>query len=299
MSAHKPKVKVGNFGNVKTFYISEFNFGSKTVSSEELKMEVFGKLSQRIAEKYRYNDTILIERMTMPYYNEKAFFIIENDNSAYKLPWLDNGFVTKSNKKGLAIRIISSKVEVKTVLKCVEYAILNQKKLNRNLITVNFKYGEDNNMPLKVNSDDFINEIIAQPSALVEELMNTEILLLDNGALRTEISWKNNDFIFTKNTKYLKEDNVYKNEYVSHKVSDFKYYIDSFDSSYFIIFNDVNIFTYFDGLEENTSPKINVENNWYAFNLARENLGNKIILYDTNEYFYVYNINKKLLQKIE
>lgn len=297
LTAHKPKVKVANFGNVKTFYISEFNFGSKTVSSEELKMEIFGKISQRIAEKYGYNDTILIERMTMPYYNTKDFFIIENENSAHKLPWLNNGFVAKSNKRGLAIRIISSKMEVKTVLKCVEYAILNQKKLNKHLITVNFQYNLNDKIPLEVSSDDFINEIITKPSELVEEMMNTEIFLVKD---QQTIQWKNDEFVFGVNTEGLKDDNLYKALYSSHRIHDFLYYIESYYSDYFLIFKDTKTFTFFNGLLENTVENLKVETqSWGPFQLIKEKIGSRIIFYDTLDYFYLYNINKKLLQKIE
>jgi len=299
LTAHKPKFKVGNFGNVKTSFRSGFNFGGKIIESQEMKIHIIGKLSETIAKRLSFKDTLMIEYEKSS--NKNKLVILENDNSNYKLLGLNEGHIIKSNGKGLAVRIADENINVTDVLKLIEYSIVNRKKLNKSLISTdyNYSYSNENKINVLANSEDFIQKIIQNKSDLINEIIKSEILLLDNGSLRTEISWKNNEFIFARNTKYLEEDNAYKNEYVSYKVSDFKYYIDSFDSSYFLIFNEVNTFTYFDGLEENTSLKINVENNLYAFNLARERLGNKIILYDTSEYFYIYDIRKKLLQKIE
>lgn len=301
LSAHKPKVRVETFGNVKTYFSSGFNFGEKTIESEELKMQIIGKLSKVISGKLRYSDTVLIERRTYNAHNpNQKLFILENNNSQYKIPVLDDGVVLKSNNNGLSIRIVSDKIEITDILKLVEYSILNREKLNNKLISIDYYFSEKSKLSVLANTEDLIQEIIKKESKLIEQIINDEIVLLDNGSLRNEISWNNNEFIFSINTKKLKDDNVYKNHYVNYRVSDFRYYIDSFDSSYFIIFNNTNTFTYFDGVNENTSPKINIEKkNGYAFKLIREKLGDKIILYDTPDYFYVYNIKKKLLQKIE
>lgn len=283
---------------MKTFFRSGFNFGDKIIESQEMKIHIIGKLSETIAKKLNFRDTLMIEYERS--LSKSRLIILENDNSNYKLLGLNQGSIIKSNGNGLAVRIADENINVKDILKLVEHSILNRKKLNKSLIPINYPYNyEGDKIAVLANSEVFIQKIIQRESPLINEIIKDEVEWLDNGSLRTEISWKNNEFIFAKNTKYLKEDNAYKNEYVNYKVSDFKYYIDSFDSSYFLIFNEVNTFTYFDGLEENTSLKINVENNWYAFNLAKVKLGNKIILYDTSKYFYIYDIRKKLLQKIE
>ncbi|KQT16303.1 hypothetical protein ASG31_12340 [Chryseobacterium sp. Leaf404] len=47
-SAHKDKVIIKNYGNVKTLYISEFNFGERIVSAEELKMKILGELTRKL-----------------------------------------------------------------------------------------------------------------------------------------------------------------------------------------------------------------------------------------------------------
>ncbi|MCD1116258.1 hypothetical protein [Chryseobacterium turcicum] len=299
-TAHKPKFKVEKFGNVKTFFKSEFNFGDKIVESEEMKIHIIGKLSETIANKLNFKDTLIIEY-------EKNYFlqklrILEGDNSNYRILGLRDGVIMKNNGKGLAVRIIDSNVEVTDILKLVEYSIFNKTKLNKSLIPVNYFYNDDNPITVLANSDEFIQKIIRKKSDLVNEIIQSEILLVDNGELRTEISWKNNEFIFAKNTKYLKENNVYKNDYVSYKVSDFKYYLDSFDSSCVLIFNDVNTFTYFDGREENTSSQKLDEgiSDFYPFRLNKDKISNKIILIPfRSDVIYIYKINKKLLQKIE
>lgn len=203
---------------------------------------------------------------------------------------------------GVAVRIQSLKVNIEDVLKMVEYAVKNNKKLNKSLSPVKYFYSRDDEITLLANSDEFIRKIIGKHSDLVNEIIQSEILLLDNGTFRTQISWNNNEFTFAKNTKYLKENNVYKNEYVSYKVTDFIYYIDYFDSGCILIFNNANTFTYFDGREENTSlQKLDGNSSdFYPFRLNRDAISNKILIIPfNNNGFYVYKINKKLLQKIE
>lgn len=301
-TAHKPKFKMERFGNVKTFFRSGFNFGDKTIESQEMKIHVIGKLSEILAKRLNLKDTLMIEYERS--YNDKKLIILESDNSNYKVLGLNEGVIMKSNNRGLAVRIIDKNIDVINVLKLVEYTILNRKKINKFLTTVdyNYSYRDEYKVAILANSDDFIQKILKKNSDLISEIAQSKILLLDNGGLRTEILWKNNEFVFAKSIKYLKEDNVYKNEYVSYKVSDFKYYLDSFDSSCILIFNDTNTFTYFDGREENTSSQKLDENfsDFYPFRLNKDKISNKILLIPfNNDGFYVYKINKKLLQKIE
>ena len=298
--AHKPKIRVEDFGNVKTYFESEFNFNPKTIGAEELKIRIIGQLSKVIAEKLGYSDTIMIERKT--YYahdpNQK-FFILENNNSQYKLAVLDAGRLLKGNKRGLAVRILSESVNVVDVLKLVEYSILNQKKLNKKLIPIAYFYG-DEQLSLLVNSEDFIQKICKTKSKLIDEIIDHEIGLLDNGFLCTEISWKKGKFIFGINSKHPKNDNYDIFRGYDYEIEDFKYYVDSMYSKYFLIFHSSKMFTYFDGDGNNTSAKIEIEkNSWYPFQSSKDNFSDKIILFDNNSYFYVYNFKKKLLQKIE
>lgn len=298
VKAHKPKVRIETFGNVKTYFKSEFNFNPKTIASEELKIRVIGQLSRVIAEKLGYSDTIMIERTT--YYahdpNQK-FFILENNNSQYKLAVLDEGVLLKTNNSGLAIRVLSENVNVVDVLKLVKYSILNRKKLNKKLISKTYFYGEEK-LIILANSEDFIRKICKVQSKLVDEIIDNKIELLDNGFLRTKISWKNGKFMFGINHKYpageTNQDFVMDN----YEIEDFKYYVDSTYSNFFLIFLTPSIFTYFDGDIDNTQDKIEIEKkSWYPFQLSRDNFGDKIVLFDTNTYFYVYNLKKNYSRK--
>ncbi|MBP1165584.1 hypothetical protein JOE44_002468 [Chryseobacterium sp. PvR013] len=300
VEAHKPKVRIENFGNIKTYFKSGFNFNQKTIESEELKIQVIGRLSRIIAEKLRCSDTIMIERTTYYAHNPtQSFFILENNNSHYKLAVLDQGVLLKTNNSGLAIRVLSENVNVVDVLKLVEYSILNRKKINKKLITKSYFYGEEKLMIL-ANSEDFIRKICKMQSKLVDEVINNNIELLDNGFLRTKISWKNGKFMFGINRKYPTGETYSDFVMYNYEIEDFKYYVDSAYSDFFVIFLTPNTFTYFDGDNNNTPDKIEVEkSSWYPFQLSRDNFGDKIVLFDTNTYFYVYNFKKKLLQRIE
>lgn len=300
VEAHKPKVRIENLGNIKTYFKSGFNFNQKTIESEELKIRVIGRLSRIIAEKLGCSDTIMIERTTY-YAHDTAqnFFILENNNSQYKLAVLDEGVLLKTNNSGLAIRVMSENVNVVDVLKLVEYSILNRKKLNKKLIPQTYFYGEEK-LKILANSEDFIRKICKMQSKLVDEVIDNNIELLDNGFLRTEISWKNGKFMFGINRKYPAGETYPDSEIYNYEIEDFKYYVDSAYSDFFLIFLTPNTFTYFDGDSENTPDKIEVEkSSWYPFQLSKDNFGDKIVLFDTNAYFYVYNFKKKLLQKIE
>ncbi|MBO9694393.1 hypothetical protein [Chryseobacterium sp.] len=300
VEAHKPKVRIGNFGNIKTYFTSVFNFNPKTIESEELKMQVVGRLSKLIAEKLGCSDTIMIERKT--YYSHdvnQKLFILENNNSQYKLAFLDDGVILKSNNNGLAVRILSGNINVVDVLKLVEYSILNRKKLNQKYIPADYYYGEAK-LTISVNSEDFIRKICKAQSKLVDEVINNNIELLNNGFLRTKISWKNGKFMFGIDNSSPTGSNYPEFVVNDFEIEDFKYYVDSAYSDFFLIFHAPNIFTYFDGDSECISDKIEVEkSSWYPFQVSRDNFQDKIILFDNKSYFYVYNFKKKLLQKIE
>ncbi|OCK49833.1 hypothetical protein BA768_08025 [Chryseobacterium sp. CBo1] len=301
-TAHKTKVKIQNYGNVKTLYISEFNFGDKTVSAEELKMEVLGKLSKQIADKLGFKDTIMLERKTIMYPNKSNLFIIEQNDANYKLLKLGEGYEKTKGGSGVAIRLQSLKVAIEDVLKMVEYAIKNKKKLNKSLIPVNYFYNDDNQITVLANSDDFIRKITRKQSDLVNEIIKTEVELLNNGFSKTKISWKDGEFVFGFNDVPPNNGNYFKLETEKFTTKDFKYYIENTWNDFFIVFHDSDCFTYFDGREENTSSQKLDENisDFYPFRLNKDKISNKIVIIPfRSDVIYIYKINKKLLQKIE
>ncbi|MEG1590058.1 hypothetical protein [Chryseobacterium sp.] len=301
-TGHKPKFKMERFGNVKTFFRSGFNFGDKTRESQEMKIHVIGKLSEILAKRLNLKDTLMIEYERS--YNDKKLIILECDNSNYKVLGLNEGVIMKSNNRGLAVRIIDKNIDVIDVLKLVEYTILNRKKINKFLIPTdyNYSYNDENIITVLANSDDLIQKITKNQSNLIDEIINNEVELLNNGFSKTKISWKNGEFIFGFNDVPPTNGNYLKLKTEKYAIKDFKYYVENTWNDFFVIFNDSNGFTYFDGREENTSSqKVNEKiSDFYPFRLNKDKISNKILLIPfNNDGFYVYKINKKLLQKIE
>ena len=300
--AHKPKFKVERFGSVKTFFRSGFNFGDKTIESQEMKIHIIGKLSQIISKRLNLKDTLMIEYDRS--YNKNELTILENDNSNYKVLGLAEASVIKSNGKGIAVRIIAENVNITDVLKLVEYTILNRKKINKFLIPTdyNYSYTDENIITVLANSNDLIQKITKKQSNLIDEIINNEVELLNNGFSKTKILWKNGNFIFGINDIPPTKGNYLKLETEKYAIKDFKYYVENTWNDFFVIFNDSNCFTYFDGKKENiSSQKLDEKiSDFYPFRLNKDKIANKILLIPfNNDVFYVYTINKKLLQKIE
>ena len=299
LSAHKDKIKIKNFGNVKTLYISEFNFGEKVVSSEELKMEVLGELSRRLAENMGFKDTIMIERKTFLSLNKSDVYIIEKNDTNYKFLKLNNDYTEVKGGSGIAVRILSPKVDVEQVLKLVEFAIINKHKLNKYLIKTDYYFDEEVKISISANTVKFIAAITSKESAIVKTLLQIELLLFkDNDQI---VYWVNNEFCFKMNLERFKSDNVYKDLWKDElKVRDFKYYIQSDSNNFFVVFTNEKLFSFFDGNEDHEAIDIEVDStrNMYPFGISREKIMGKIIIYNRDDFF-IYDIHKKKLQKIE
>lgn len=298
-NANHPKIKAKDYGNIKTLYISEFNANDKTISAEELKMEILGQFSKDLAEKLGFKDTIMIERLTYLSYNKEDLYIVENNDSNYKLLLLKEGSLKKSGGSGIAIRIQSAKVNVLDVLKLVEYAIINEKKLNRHLKSKDYFFSKDEKIKVLANTNQFISTIISQHSDIIQNLMQKEFILFrDSNKI---ISWQNNEFVFKENLEKFKPDNVYRNGLNDElKLQGFLYYIKNEPYQFFLIFTDKNTFSYFDGNEDHKSLNVvlNDGSSFYPFTVSKEKMNSKIIIYNT-KVFFVYDIYKKKLQKIE
>ena len=299
LSAHKDKIKIKNFGNVKTLYISEFNFGEKVVSSEELKMEVLGELSRRLAENMGFKDTIMIERKTFLSLNKSDVYIIEKNDTNYKFLKLNNDYTEVKGGSGIAVRILSPKVDVEQVLKLVEFAIINKNKLNKYLIKTDYYFDEEVKISISANTVKFIAAITSKESAIVKTLLQIELLLFkDNDQI---VYWVNNEFCFKMNLERFKSDNVYKDLWKDElKVRDFKYYIQSDSNNFFVVFTNEKLFSFFDGNEDHEAIDIEVDStrDMYPFGISREKIMGKIIIYNRDDFF-IYDIHKKKLQKIE
>lgn len=298
-SANKPKIKIKDFSNVKTMYISEFNVSQNIISAEELKMEILGQLSKELAERLGFKDTIVIERKTYLNHNQKNLYIIEKNNSNYKLLLLGEGSVKKMGGSGIAVRIQSAKVNVTDVLKMVEYAIVHEKTLNQNLVKTNYFLFEGDRIQILANSEKSISNIVLNNSVLVNSLMQKEFILFkDRNKI---ITWHNDEFTFKENLDRYQPAHLY--AHINHgelKLQDFYYYIRNEIYDYFLVFSDKNTFSYFDGDEGRTSKKMEIEkgSSFYPYMTAKEIIYGKLVIYDSDNYF-IYNIYKKTLQKIE
>lgn len=298
-SAYKPKVKIKDFSNVKTMYISEFNVNPNVILAEELKMEILGQLSKELAERLGFKDTIVIERKTYLNYNQKDLYIIEKNNSNYKLLLLGEGSVKKMGGSGIAVRIQSAKVNVSDVLKMVEYAIINEKTLNKNLVQTDYFLFEGDKIQIFANSEKSISNIVSNNSVLVNSLLQKEFILFkDNSKI---ITWENDEFVFKENLDRYQPAHLYTHiDYGELKLQDFYYYIRNETYDYFLVFSDKNTFNYFDGDEGRTVKKMEIEkgNSFYPYMTAKEIIHGRLVIYDSDNYF-IYNIYKKKLQKIE
>ncbi|WP_131797346.1 hypothetical protein [Chryseobacterium kwangjuense] len=299
-SAHKSKVIAKNFGNVKIYYSSYFNF-DRAVSSEELKIQILGELSQDIARRLEYKDTILIDYQVLFNRKGKKLIILESENSQYKILGLQEGKIIKSNGKGLAIRVIDVKINIDEILKLVEYTIINRKKINKHLSSVKFSFDEENSISIPANSEEFINTIIRKKSKLVEEVMDKNIVLLINGYIQTELFWRNNEFVFGMNTVPPSDGHYTTFVRDQYKVKDFKYYVNSRSSDFFVISDERDRLIYFDGIEKNTGVILEVgeTDRTYPFNISKDRFKGKVVIFNNGNCFYVYDINKKTTLKIE
>lgn len=296
---HKDKVKIKTFGNVKTLYISEFNFGEKIVSSEEFKMEVLGELSRQLAERMGFKDTVMLERKTYLYPNKKPVFIIEKNEVNYKFLKLAENFSDLKGGTGVAVRILSEKVSVEDVLKMVEFAIRNKNKLNKYLMKTDYYFDEDHKIQIPMNSEQFISGIVSKNSVLVNSLLQSEFLLFKNE--EQIISWSQNEFIFKRNLEKLKLENVYREIWSDElRVKDFKYYVQNDAYRFFLVFTDEKTFSFYDGNSEHKALNVMLEkgSGFYPYSISMQVIKNKIIIYDRDNYF-IYDIGKKKLQKIE
>ncbi|MDR2235462.1 MAG: hypothetical protein LBE92_05020 [Chryseobacterium sp.] len=258
-----------------------------------------GELSQDIAERLHYKDTIMIE-----YYvrlNEgRKMFILENENSNYKLPALVDGHIIKSNGSGLAIRVMDQKVNIDEILQLVEYTIINRAKINKYLQAVTFPYGENDYIDVQANSEEFISTILKKKSKIVAEVMKKNVALMANSFLQTKLFWENNEFVFGMNDTPPSEGYRIP-EYSHYKIPDFNYYINSNWSDFFLISRKNEGLVYFDGMQEHTSPIAVPEYSSiiYPFNISKDRFSNKVIVSNNGESFYVYDIHKKTTLKVE
>ncbi len=241
----------------------------------------------------------MLERKTFLYPNKNDIYIIEKNDVNCKFLKLNNNYTKLTGGNGIAVRILSSKVDVENVLKLIEFAIKNKNRLKRYLIKTDYYFDDEVKISISANPPKLITEIISKESSLVKELIQHDLLLFkDDDQL---ISWVNNEFTFKMNLERFKPENVYKDLWKDElRVRDFKYYIQSDSYNFFVVFINENFFSFFDGNENNKANSIEIDgnSNFYPFVISLEKINSKIIIYNRDNLF-IYDIYKKTLQRID
>lgn len=200
---------------------------------------------------------------------------------------------------GIAVRLLSPKVDVENVLKLIEFAIKNKDRLNKYLIKQDYYFDEETKIIIAANSERLITELVSKESAVVKGLLQSEFLLFkDDDQI---VYWVNNEFSFKMNLERFKPENGYRDLWKDElRVRDFKYYIQSDSYNFFVVFTKENLFSFFDGNVENKAINIEIDgsNSVFPFSISHEKIKSKIIIYNRDNFF-IYDIYKKRLQKID
>ena len=118
--AHKDKFFHENYGNVKVYMRTGFNY------SDLDKIKIIGKLSEKLSKNLNYKDTIFIEYI-QDYTNlyKDDLYLLEYNNSNFKLiNGLEEPNSLETNNNGLSVRIYADQIKILDVLKFVEYLVI-------------------------------------------------------------------------------------------------------------------------------------------------------------------------------
>lgn len=293
--AHKDKIIRNNYGNIKTYLRTGFDY------SEIFKMEIIGKLSNDLALKLNYKDTLLIEYVhDYTKFYDRDIYSFENNNTNYKfLGGLENHVKTTTNGKGISVRIYAKNVAVEKVLKLVEFSILNRKKLHTLLVSQHIKsnYPEEayflDPIPVNLIPDDLFMFITSAKSELITEAMTKRIAIYQQTQYGIEIYWQGNKFIFEYKNIDTPPDFLF-------DTKDF-YYFKEVDLNTMLVFIDGKSFYYLSGGEKTDEKPFELDNESFRPANVIGRFNNKIII--SNDYFDSFNIflkdKRKIISKFE
>jgi hypothetical protein len=277
--AHKDKQIHKKYGNVKIYMKTGFEY------SDISKLKVIGKLSKKISEHLKYKDTIFIEYIqdyTNKYLND--IYLLENNNSNYRfisgIPSINENAI-KSNNEGISIRVYADKINIQNILKLVEYAIVNNEKLNSHflkqkvqLIDKGFEYSHFKTI---ANSNKFIEKIFGtKTSTFLKSIINkkTDIELQEQSG--NEIYWKNNEFLFEyKYLKWLKKENR-----LFYKIKDYYYHINIGYGNRILVFIDKTHFYYVDPKNKLNNKQNEFKNGTYVPARVIGKFKNKLLIFN-------------------
>lgn len=299
--AHKDKVIKENYGNVKIYMKTGFDY------SEINKIMIIGKLSEKISNQLKYRDTIMIEYIhdyTKEYLDD--LYMLEYNNSSNKLMFgVNSNYTIKTNKSGLAIRVHAKNINIVDILKLVEFTIINKETTNNHLVIKQMKFkneiyeyeeGQREEVKTHINSiatnDKLIKKIISENSELIKTIISDKIEVEKQSHFGIEIYWQNDKFIFEYKLG-IHDQNV-----VVFEIKDFYYYVEPNPNDLFIFINE-NSFYFLDGSNQKEKKLSHIENGSYMPVMVRQ-FDNKILIFDNRKSFNVFLPKKnKTITKFE
>lgn len=282
--AHKDKQKLQTHGNIKTFCRATFHY------SVFEKVTAIGILSEKLAKELNYKDTLLIE-VRKPHFEtfKDDNYRFDMDNSAYQFLF-ESYYEAPYKAEGMSIRIQAKDINVTEVLKLVEFAILNKKKLNKMQLTEKIYDLDDNKFLGKYRyiPKEQLIKIWSNQSDLITKIINEKVPLLVEDELGLGVYWQNNNFIFGHNYKKGKIDNE------ALLIPNY-YYFTSKGLSGLIFLNNTQFYHmgyYKNQFIENTEPMnlpVLIENELY----------NKLIFFNDRKMFLLLIDKKKVISDFE
>ncbi|MBE9576722.1 hypothetical protein [Flavobacterium proteolyticum] len=285
--AHKDKFVLENYGNVKVYMRTGFNY------SDLDKIKIIGKLSEKLSKNLNYKDTILIEYI-QDYTNVLTddLYLLEYNNSNFKLVnGLEETNSLQTNNTGLSVRIYANKIKILDILKFVEYLIYNKEETNNYLTKREIKLNnyEDKQvletLIYEATDKSLIEKIISKESILIKNLINEKFVVKSEEYYGIEIYWKNDKFIFEY--KLFDED-----QYQLHELKDY-YYCIPVNINEILVFTDESSFYFINGNKEK-NIKLNKIKNGNNVPIGIIDLDNKILIFD---FYNRGNINIFLKNK--
>lgn len=283
--AHKDKVVYEEYGNVKVYLRTGFEY------SEIQKIKIIGKLSEKLSKHLNYKDTLLIEYIhdyTDSYKGD--IYILENNASNPRLTVLVEGDNTGRNGNGFSVRVSSNNLNIESLLKLIEYSILNKESLNSKLIKRTFfdKYGND--ITIDSNTSSFINQITTEKSSIINKITSERTYLQQNEHYGVDISWMDGKFKF--------EIKNYGRPKPFVEIPDYFYYVEITNGV--LIFSDKNNFYILKDDDSMEKTLIHIEGGTYIPYSVDSRFANKLLIYNNHQTLNMYLINeRKLINKFE
>lgn len=285
--AHKDKFFKENYGNVKVYMRTGFNY------SDLDKIKIIGKLSEKLSKNLNYKDTIFIEYI-QDYTNlyKDDLYLLEYNNSNFKLiNGLEEPNSLKTNNNGLSVRIYADQIKILDILKLVEYLVINKEETNNHLTQKRIRLNDFEgyqllgNLIYEATDNKLIEKIISKESSLIKKLIDEKFIVKSEENYGIEIYWKNDKFIFEY--KLFNED-----QYQLHELKDYYYFV-PVNINEILVFKDESSFYFINGDKEK-NIRLNKIKNGNNVPVGVIDLDNKILIFD---FYNRGNINIFLKNK--